>query len=128
MIDSLISSKLTCIVIEDEPLALKKIVEYIQMFPNLSIIKTIKDIEDPAGFVQELKSADVLFLDLIVSGGKIEKLADHITEIPYLVVTSAISRWEYPDFVKERNHYALQKPISPEMFKNCIHQMMNLIE
>lgn len=37
---------LKCLIIEDEPLAIKKISEYIHMFPSFSITGTIRDIED----------------------------------------------------------------------------------
>ncbi|MDR6736510.1 MULTISPECIES: hypothetical protein [unclassified Sphingobacterium] len=118
------SPKLKCILIEDEPLATKKIVEYIHMFPDLQLIKMVEDIENPELFRQDLKSADILFLDLIVSGGNINALAELISEIPILIITSAVSRWQYPEFIKNRKHFALQKPISPEMFQSCIKQVM----
>lgn len=117
---------LKCLIIEDEPLAIKRIVEYIQMFPSLSITGTIKDIEDPSCFAPDLQSTDILFLDLVVSGGIIEDLAEYIAGIPFLVITSAISKRDYPAFVKQRSHYALQKPISPEMFRKCIAEMFNV--
>lgn len=117
---------LKCLIIEDEPLAIKKIIEYIRMFPSLSIKGTIKDIEDPTRFAPDLRNTDILFLDLVVSGGIIENLEKHIADIPFLVITSAICKRDYPTFVKERCHYALQKPISPEMFRKCIGEMFNM--
>ncbi len=116
------SPKLKCILIEDEPLATKKIVEYIHMFPNLELVKMVADIENPTLFSHDLKSADILFLDLIVSGGNINTLADFIADIPILIITSAISRWQYPEFIKNREHFALQKPISLQMFQSCIEK------
>lgn len=116
------SPKLKCILIEDEPLATKKIVEYIHMFPNLELVKMVADIENPTLFSHDLKSADILFLDLIVSGGNINTLADFIADIPILIITSAISRWQYPAFIKNREHFALQKPISLQMFQSCIEK------
>lgn len=118
------STKLKCILIEDEPLATKKIVEYIHMFPDLQLIKMVEDIENPALFSHDLKSADILFLDLIVSGGNINTLAELIADIPILIITSAVSRWQYPEFIKNRKHFVLQKPISPQMFQSCIKQVM----
>jgi len=116
------SPKLKCILIEDEPLATKKIVEYIHMFPDLQLIKMVEDIENPALFSHDLKSADILFLDLIVSGGNINTLAELIADIPILIITSAVSRWQYPEFIKNREHFALQKPISLQMFQSCIEK------
>ncbi|WP_294186319.1 hypothetical protein [uncultured Sphingobacterium sp.] len=118
------SPQLKCILIEDEPLATKKMVEYIHMFPDLQLIRMVEDIENPALFRQDLKSADILFLDLIVSGGNISTLADLIADIPILIITSALSHRQYPEFIKNRKHFALQKPISPEMFQSCIKQVM----
>lgn len=118
------SPQLKCILIEDEPLATKKMVEYIHMFPDLQLIRMVEDIENPALFRQDLKSADILFLDLIVSGGNISTLADLIVDIPILIITSALSYRQYPEFIKNRKHFALQKPISPEMFQSCIKQVM----
>ncbi|WP_104381593.1 hypothetical protein [Sphingobacterium sp. HMA12] len=117
---------LNCLIIEDEPLAIKKIVEYIRMFPDLSLTGTIEDIEDPASFAPDLQATDILFLDLVVSGGIIETLEELIVEIPFLIITSAICKRDYPTFVKERSHYALQKPISPEMFRKCIAEVFNM--
>ncbi|MNH40350.1 hypothetical protein D3C79_1016630 [compost metagenome] len=96
------------------------------MFPSFSITSTIRDIEDPARFAIDLRATDILFLDLVVSGGTIETLEEHIAGIPFLIVTSAISKRDYPSFVKERSHYALQKPISPEMFRECIAELFNM--
>jgi DNA-binding LytR/AlgR family response regulator len=118
------SPKLKCILIEDEPLATKKIVEYIHMFPNLELVKMVADIENPTLFSHDLKSADILFLDLIVSGGNINTLADFIADIPILIITSAISRWQYPAFIKNREHFALQKPISLQMFQSGIEKAL----
>jgi len=117
---------LKCLIIEDEPLAIKKISEYIHMFPSFSITGTIRDIEDPVRFAIDLRATDILFLDLVVSGGIIETLEEYIAGIPFLIVTSAICKRDYPSFVKERNHYALQKPISPEMFRECIAELFNM--
>ncbi|MFC3356176.1 hypothetical protein [Sphingobacterium zeae] len=118
------SPQLKCFLIEDEPLATKKMVEYIHMFPDLQLIRMVEDIENLALFRQDLKSADILFLDLIVSGGNINTLAELIVDIPILIITSALSRWQYPEFIKNRTHFSLQKPISPEMFQSCIKQVM----
>ncbi|UZJ63185.1 hypothetical protein OKW96_11715 [Sphingobacterium sp. KU25419] len=104
------AAKLKCFVIEDEPLATKKIVEYINMSPYLLLVRMVEDIEYPYLLFNDLKSTDILFLDLIVCGGHIESLAEYIRDIRFLVITSALSKWEYPEFIKKRPHFALQNP------------------
>ena len=56
-------SSINCIIIEDEPLAVKVIKDYIKDVPFLELKGAFKDAIDAAAFLRE-NSVDLIFLDI----------------------------------------------------------------
>lgn len=109
-----------CFIIEDEPLAGKRIREMIQSRSNLSVSGYVDDIEDLYLFSDQLSACDILFLDLIVRGGSIDLLENYIVCLPYIVIISALPPHNYPSFLLNRKCFALRKPITINDFNQCI--------
>ncbi|MCT1531347.1 hypothetical protein M3B46_10095 [Sphingobacterium daejeonense] len=109
-----------CIIIEDEPLATRRLQSLIKEQKLLKLLGDIDDIEEIESFLSDLKKTDVLFLDLRIKGGNIELIQDYITSIPFIVVTSALVQEDYPSFIKQREHFILRKPIRGELFNKCL--------
>ncbi|HOO85884.1 MAG TPA: response regulator, partial [Prolixibacteraceae bacterium] len=56
-------SKFTCIAIDDEPLALEKIISFVEKSPTLELVKSFSDARIGAEFLMKNK-VDILFLDI----------------------------------------------------------------
>ncbi|MBE8719137.1 response regulator [Sphingobacterium pedocola] len=111
---------LKCFLIEDEPLAIRQLESFIGNREILELIDIVDDVENVADFLPKLIHSDILFLDIQVKGGDIKSLASYIASLPYVIVISALSPEDYPDFIKNRHHFVLQKPITPSRFNACI--------
>lgn len=114
---------LRCIIIEDEPLATRHLQSLIKDQKLLKLLGDIDDIEEIDSFLKDLKQTDVLFLDLRIKGGNIELIQEYLTSIPYIIVTSALLPEDYPNFIKQREHFILRKPITDEMFNKCLEKI-----
>ncbi|QIH33434.1 hypothetical protein [Sphingobacterium sp. DR205] len=114
---------LRCIIIEDEPLATRHLQSLIKDQKLLKLLGEIDDIEEIDSFLKDLKQTDVLFLDLRIKGGNIELIQEYLTSIPYIIVTSALLPEDYPNFIKQREHFILRKPITDEMFNKCLKKI-----
>ncbi|MCT1525806.1 hypothetical protein ACS126_03375 [Sphingobacterium lactis] len=118
---------LKCYIIEDEPLAAEQLQSYICEHNDLMFLGHISYIGDPDDFIEEVRKADILFLDIQVPGGNIEQLKKELLPVPFIVVTSALSPSSYPNFITEREHFLLRKPTTPEVFEKCIQQIMEKV-
>lgn len=116
---------LKCYIIEDEPLAVEQLQSYIFRHKDLILLGHTDYIGDPAGFITEIWNTDILFLDIQVSGGNINQLKQELKFVPFIVVTSALSPLDYPNFIIERVYFTLRKPTTIEVFEKCIQ---NIIE
>jgi two-component system LytT family response regulator len=52
-----------CIIIEDEPLAIKKLVNYIKKLPTLNLLETFHSAIEAIGYLKD-NSVDLIFLDI----------------------------------------------------------------
>jgi DNA-binding LytR/AlgR family response regulator len=111
---------LKCFLIEDEPLAIRQLESFIGTRKTLELVDIVDDVENVAAFLPKLMHSDILFLDIQVKGGNINTLASYIVPLPHLIVISALPPEDYPEFIKNRHHFVLQKPITPVRFNACI--------
>jgi two-component system, LytTR family, response regulator len=74
--------KLSCIAIDDEPLALSKLTDFIEKVPDLNLVKSFDNPLDAIVWLRKNQS-DIIFLDIQM---------DHLTGIQFLEVTGPISR------------------------------------
>lgn len=114
---------LRCIIIEDEPLATRRLQSLIKGQKVLKLLGDIDDIGEIDFFLSDLKQTDILFLDLRIKGGDIELIQEYLSSIPYIIVTSALVSEDYPNFIKQREHFILRKPITRELFNTCLERI-----
>jgi len=84
--------KINCIVVEDEPLAMERVVGYIRKLPVLNLVSTFDNALDAFGFLRSNK-IDLIFLDINLGELSGIQLLESIQTGSDVIITTA-----YPDF------------------------------
>lgn len=84
--------KITCIVIEDEPLAMERTISYIKKMPVLELVNTFDNAMDAYEFLRSEK-VDLLFLDINLGELSGIQLLESVHINSNVIITTA-----YPDF------------------------------
>jgi len=107
-------SKLTCIVIEDEPLATKVLVDYISQVPFLELLGTFKDALLAMDFLRN-QAVELIFLDLHLPKLKGMAFLKTLTQPPAVIITTAYHQYAVEGFDRNVTDYLL-KPFEFERF------------
>lgn len=108
----------TCIIIEDEPLAIKKLVNYIDKLPTLNLIETFHSAISAIGYLKE-NSVDLIFLDIEMKELSGIQLLESISTKSKVIITTAYEQYAIKGFELRVSDYLL-KPITFERFvKAC---------
>lgn len=102
--------KLTCIAVDDEPLALEKIVDYIEQVPFLELKAKFDDGMEVLSFLQE-EPVDLLFLDIQMPQLLGTQLVQVLKQKPQIIFTTAYSEYAMEGYELDITDYLL-KPIS----------------
>lgn len=114
-----------CIAVDDEPLALDIIKDYISQVPFLKLVKTFKD----GISVLEYLSAnpvDLIFLDIEMGGLTGTQLLKTLQKKPKVIMTTAYRKYAVDAFDLDVTDYLL-KPFSFERFLKAVEKVNNLI-
>jgi len=106
--------KINCIAIEDEPLALKKIVNYIHSVEYLHLLKEFDNAVDAITFLKE-QAVDLIFLDIRMKKLTGIQFLEALKYKPKIIITSAYSEYAVKGFELEISDYLL-KPFSFDRF------------
>lgn len=109
---------ITCIAIDDEPLALGLIVSYISKTPFLSLIGKFDNPIDAMEFLQE-NTVQLIFLDIQMPDLTGVEFARTLKEDSKVIFTTAYEKYAVEGFQLHALDYLL-KPISYEVFLNSI--------
>ncbi|MFC2121652.1 LytR/AlgR family response regulator transcription factor [Bacteroidota bacterium] len=114
---------LNCVAIDDEPLALEIISDYVSKVPFLNMSITFDNALDSIDYLKKNK-IDLLFLDI-----EMEKLTgiqflNVINERPEVIFTTAYDKYAIEGFELEAADYLL-KPISFERFVKAVDKVYN---
>ncbi|MEM9325208.1 MAG: LytTR family DNA-binding domain-containing protein [Bacteroidota bacterium] len=101
--------KLTCVAVDDEPLALEKIVDYIGQVPFLELKGQFDDGMEVLSFLQE-NEVDVLFLDIQMPQLLGTQLVQILKNRPQVIFTTAYSEYAMDGYELDITDYLL-KPI-----------------
>jgi DNA-binding LytR/AlgR family response regulator len=118
--------KLKTVVVEDEPLARKLIVEYVNSAPGLELLKDFGNPLEALEFMRE-NTIDVLFSDIRmkeISGLTLLKL---IKNKPFVILTTAYSEYAIEGFELDVTDYLL-KPITFERFLKAVEKVNQRIQ
>jgi two-component system LytT family response regulator len=107
-------SKVRCIIIEDEPLAVKVLVDYIADVPFLELLATFKDAILATDYLSQTH-VDLIFLDIHLPKLKGMSFLKTLVNPPAVIITTAYHQYAVEGFNLSVTDYLL-KPIEFERF------------
>ena len=110
--------QITCIAIDDEPLALDLIREYVGKFPELKMVQTFDDAINGADFLRT-HDIDLLFIDINMPDITGVDLVRSLEKKPLTIFTTAYKNFAFEGFELEAIDYLL-KPIDFERFTKAV--------
>lgn len=115
----------TCIIIEDEPLAIKKLVNYIDKLPTLHLLKTFHSAISAIGYLKE-NAIDLIFLDIEMKELTGIQFLESVHTKSKVIITTAYEQYAIKGFELQVCDYLL-KPIAFERFvKACDNAVQSL--
>lgn len=114
---------LKCIAIDDEPLALRLISEYVSRFPVLQLVKIFDDAISGAEFLNN-KPVDLLFIDINMPDITGIDLVRSLAVKPIIIFTTAYKNFAYEGFELEALDYIL-KPIDFKRFEKAVEKAID---
>jgi len=115
--------ELTCIAIDDEPLALEIITAYIGKVPFLKLLKTFDNAIDSIDYIKKNK-VDLMFLDIEMESLTGIQLIHALKDRPEVIFTTAYDTYAVEGFELDAADYLL-KPISFERFVKSVDKVYN---
>lgn len=113
--------KINCIIIEDEPLALKRTKEYVDKIPYLNLLQSFDNGFEAIGFLKK-QPVDLLFLDIKMDELTGIQLLESIEKKPYVIVTTAYNEYALKGYELNVTDYLL-KPFSIERFIQAVEKV-----
>jgi two-component system, LytTR family, response regulator len=114
-------SKLNCIIIEDEPLAVKVLADYISQIPFLELAATFKDAILATDYLRQ-NNADLIFLDIHLPRLKGMAFLKTLASPPAVIITTAYHQYAVEGFSLNVTDYLL-KPIEFERFLTAVNRV-----
>ena len=114
-------SNLSCIIVEDEPLAAKVLADYIGQVPFLALKGTFKDAILAADFLRT-NNVDLMFLDIHLPKLKGMAFLKTLTKSPAVIITTAYHQYAVEGFNLSVTDYLL-KPIEFERFLTAVSKV-----
>ena len=114
-------SKIKCIIIEDEPLAVKVLSSYITQIPFLELQGTFKDAILATDYLRN-NSVDLIFLDIHLPKLKGMAFLKTLTHPPSVIITTAYHQYAVKGFDLNVTDYLL-KPFEFERFLIAVNKV-----
>ena len=112
--------KIRCLIVDDEPIAIKIIHSYIDKIPNTEVIAECKNALE-ANHVLKSKSIDLIFLDINMPEISGIEFLKTLSNPPRVIITTAYREFAVEGFELDVIDY-LVKPISFERFLKAINR------
>ena len=112
--------KINCIVIEDEPLAAKKIKELIKQVDYLNLLKTFDNAVDAIGYLKQNR-INLIFLDIRMKRLSGIQFLEVIQTRPKVIITTAYDEYALKGYELDITDYLL-KPIRFERFLKAVNK------
>ena len=114
-------SKINCIIVEDEPLAVKVLSDYISQVPFLQLQGTFKDAILATEYLRE-HHTDLIFLDIHLPKLKGMAFLKTLTNPPAVIITTAYHQYAVEGFDLNVTDYLL-KPFEFERFLVAVNKV-----
>jgi DNA-binding LytR/AlgR family response regulator len=118
--------KLACIAVDDEPLALEKIRDYIDKVDSLDLLATFDNGISALEFLKERK-VDVLFLDVQMEELTGIQLLESLRVKPKVILTTAYDTYTLQGYDLNVTDYLL-KPFSFQRFLQAIDKVYDVVQ
>ncbi|HBX53312.1 MAG: DNA-binding response regulator [Bacteroidetes bacterium RIFOXYA12_FULL_35_11] len=118
--------KISCIVIDDEPLAMEKMVGYIEKLPYLNLLSTFDNAIEPLDFLKT-KKVDLIFLDVQMERLTGIQFLEVLSNKPNVILTTAYSEYAIKGYDLDISDYLL-KPISFERFVKAVDKVYEKLQ
>lgn len=115
--------KINCIAIEDEPLALKKIKEFIEQVDFLNLLAGFDNAIEAIGFLKK-NSVDLIFLDIRMKKLSGIQFLESLQIKPKVIITSAYDEYAIKGYELDVVDYLL-KPFTFERFLKSVDKVYN---
>lgn len=114
---------ISCIIIEDEPLALKRTKEYVEKIPYLDLKNSFDNGFEAIGFLKE-HPVDLIFLDIKMDEMTGIQFLESIERKPAVIITTAYSEYALKGYELNVTDYLL-KPFTVERFIQAVEKVPN---
>jgi DNA-binding LytR/AlgR family response regulator len=115
--------KISCIITDDEPMARKGLVNYVQHFPFLEVAGTCEDALQLTALLKQTP-ADLLFLDIEMPHLSGIEWIKTVRNPPKVILTTAYENYALQGFELDVLDYLL-KPISFERFTTAVNKAVD---
>ena len=112
---------LSCLIVDDEPLARRLLSDYVQKVPYLNLLRTCSDPMEALDFLRE-NPVDLLFLDIQMPEITGLTLLKILTNKPLVILTTAYSEYALESYELDVVDYLL-KPITLERFLKAMEKI-----
>ena len=117
---------INCIIVEDEPLALKRTSDFVSRVPYLNLLATFTNGFEAIGFVKD-HDIDLMFLDIEMDGFTGIELIESLSRKPQIIITTAYDKYALKGFELHVADYLL-KPFGFDRFLNSVERVYENIE
>jgi two-component system, LytTR family, response regulator len=114
-------SKIKCIIIEDEPLAIKVLEDYVQQVPFLELRGTFRDAILATDYLRD-NTVDLMFLDIHLPKLKGMAFLKTLSNPPAVIITTAYHQYAVEGFNLNVTDYLL-KPIEFDRFLVAVNKV-----
>ena len=115
-------TKLSCIIVEDEPIAAEILAEYIEDTPHLRLVRTCRDAITALDVVHN-EHVDVIFLDINLPKLNGIEFIKTLRKQPKIIITSAHHEFAVEGFDLQVVDYLL-KPIDFRRFTMAVQKLL----
>lgn len=115
---------LKCVTIDDEPLALQVLQQFILQLPELQLVKSFTDAVDGAAFL-EATPVDLLFVDINMPDIRGTDLVKRLARPPMVIFTTAYRNYAVEGFELNAVDY-LVKPVEFSRFERSVQKAVEL--
>jgi two-component system LytT family response regulator len=117
---------INCIIVEDEPLALKRTKEYVKKISYLNLLQSFDNGFEAIGFLKN-QHVDLIFLDIKMDELTGIQLLESLERKPFVVVTTAYSEYALKGYELNVLDYLL-KPFSIERFIQAVEKVFDRLD
>jgi two-component system LytT family response regulator len=110
--------KIDCIIIEDEPLAIKKLKAYMEKISFLNLCKTFESAIDAIDYIK-IKKPQLVFLDIEMQGMTGIQLLESLNEKPKVILTTAYEEYALKGYELQVCDYLLKPVKFGRFFQAC---------